>query len=277
MKQNTLEKITAYLCPRIVSVEQNNVSFGGNQSWFTRNTAYKGGCGPVSAANILTVYADKNPNLQSKFNISIDEKHFVTQDKYLLMLQDIYDNMHIRELPLINQLYDSVSRTNKLFKYIPATIGTDLCHFTRGVLRYASKKDVYLQYRSRSTFFCGYTRGLTFIKLALSNGYPVALLTTNSSFPFMVYERPYIQIGTPKTMKRHFVTITDIRESTTGQGPELIITTWGKTGSIAYKDLYRSWCSIRSFGSGLVYFIPAKKKQVTKRAMLKAYTILLRR
>ncbi|MFI3170947.1 MAG: hypothetical protein R3Y58_01045 [Eubacteriales bacterium] len=276
MRQNKLEGISEYLCPRIVNVETNHVYYGGDQSWLPRNTAFKGGCGPVCGANLLTTYADRYTQFQEHLGLHINEKHFINQDEYLKLLQEIYDTMHLREIPILNKIYDKVSRSNKLFKYIPTNLGTGICHFTQGILRFGIKKGMYLQFRSRSTMLCSYTRGLTFIKLALSNGYPVVLLSTNCKFPFMLYERPYFQNGTAKKMFRHFVTITDIRESTEGKGPELVITTWGKTGTIAYKDLYLSWRSLKSFGSSMVYFIPAKSHKSTKLAMLKAYSILIR-
>lgn len=277
MTPHTLEKPFAYLCPRIVGAEQRHVYYGGDQAWFPRNTAYKGGCGPICAANILTVYADKNPQYQANLGITIDEKHFIAQDEYLHMMKDIYKAMYPIEVPLTSNIYDKCSRSNKVFRYLPATFGVTMAHFARGVMRYAASKNIYLQYRSRTTIFCSYTRGLTFIKLALANGYPVVLLTTNNKFPFVTHERPYMTTGTTHKMARHFVTITDIKETDDAQGPTLTITTWGKTGTIAYKDLYRSWNSIRSFGSTMLYFTPAKSKRVTKLSMYKTFTILLKR
>lgn len=277
MSQHTLEKSTAYLCPRIVNVEKNYVYYGGDQAWLTRNSAYKGGCGPVCAANILTVYADRDSAFQSQLNMHINEKHFIKQDEYLALLQDLYNKMLILEVPLVSHLYNKLPRNTKLFRYIPCTFGTTITNFTQTTLRYAAKRDLNLQYRSLSAFFCGYTRGLTFIKLALANGYPVVLFATNSKYPCTIYDRPYLQAGTPKKISRHFVTITDIRESKDGVGPELIITTWGKTGRITYKELYRSWQSIRSFGSTLLYFTPAKNYRVTKRAILRSFLITFKR
>ncbi len=277
MNKRTLEKPSAYLCPRIIGAEQQHIYYGGDQSWFPRNTAFKGGCGPVCGANILTILADRYSNYQEKLDIHIDEKHFIPQDDYLMLMNDIYKASYPLEVPVINFIYDKCARNNKIFRYIPATFGMTMPHFARGVLRYASSNHIYLQYRSRSSLFCSYTRGLTFIKLALANGYPVVLLTTNSRFPFTTYERPYMTTGTSHTMRKHFVTITGIKETNNPNGPELTITTWGKTGSIAYKELYHSWNSIRSFGSTMLYFIPAKSPRATKFAMIKSPTILFRR
>lgn len=277
MAYHTLEKSTEYLCPRIINVEKKHVYYGGDQAWFPRNTAYKGGCGPVCAANILTVYADKNPELQKKLNITIDDKHFISQDDYLMLLEKIYKSMHILEVPILNNIYDSAARSNFIFKHIPCTFGTGITNFTHSVLRYAAKQDIFLQYRSMTNLYCNYTRGLTFIKLALANGYPVILFTTNSPVKFTLYERPYFQSGSSKKIFRHFVTITKIQELTNGQDHELYVTTWGKTGVISYNELYKTWQKIPAFGSTLLYFIPSKTPKASKRAILRSFTILFKR
>lgn len=277
MKKRTIGNSTEYLCPRIVSVENNLVYYGGDQSWFSRNTAYRGGCGPVCAANILTVFADQHPQYQEPLGITIDDKHMISQDLYLDLLQKLYDSMHIIEVPLLSKIYDKLSRHNKIFKKVPATIGTNIIGLTYSILRFSDKQGIPLQFKSRNCLFCGYTRGLTFIKLAISNGYPIVLLTTNNHFPFTTYERPYLSEGKAHKMAHHFVTITALKEYTDGRGPELIITTWGKTGTIFYSDLYKSWQSPLAFGSSMVYFIPAKSKKVTKRNILKSFTILIKR
>ncbi len=277
MKQHTLEKPSAYLCPRIVSAEQEKVYYGGDQAWFPRNSAFKGGCGPICGANVLIAYADKNSKFQENLDISITDKHLISQEDYLRMMKDIYKTMLPLEVPITSQIYDKCSRTNKIFRYIPATFGVTMPHFALGVLKYAASKDIFLQYRSFSAMFSSYTRGLTFIKLALANGYPVVLLTTNNKFPFITYDRPYMSTGTTHKMAHHFVTITDIKDNVTTKEPELTITTWGKTGTIAYKDLYRSWNSIRAFGATMLYFTPAKNKRITNLSMLKAITIFFKR
>lgn len=255
MSRISLDKPTAYLCPRIVSAENNRVYFGGDQTWFTRNTAFAGGCGPVAAANVLTVYADQHPECQEDLSIAINEKHFIPQEDYLSLLDQIYRIMHPMEVPVIRRIYDHVSRANKVFNKIPVTFGVNILQYILGVKRFAKRHYIYLHHRSLSTMFCGYMRGLTFIKLALANGYPITLLVTGSPVPYILYDLPYFQGGHEKALKHHFVTITDIRESANNNAsPELVITTWGKTGTISYTDLHRSWRSPRAFGSAMVYF-----------------------
>ncbi len=277
MKRNSLERPTAYLCPRIVGVENHYVHYGGNQAWYATNTAYKGGCGPVSGANVLTVYADKHPQYQEVLNLHIDDKHFVSQDEYLALMESLYKSMHILEVPLLSNLYNRLSRNNKVFNFVPVTFGTNISSYTCNLLKYALKKDIYLQYRSMSTVFCNYIRGLTFIKMAINNGYPVVLVNTNRAVYCNLFERPYMPVGSIKKIKRHFITITDIKEPADGTSPQLTITTWGKTGNISYADLYKAWQSPLAFGSGMVYFNTAKNKRTTKRAIIKSRTILFKR
>lgn len=255
MSRISLDKPTAYLCPRVISAENNRVFFGGDQSWFTRNTASRGGCGPVAAANILTVFADQHPECQELLSISINEKHFIPQEDYLSLLNRVYRMMHPLEIPILRRIYDHVSRTNKLFDKIPVTFGVNMPQYILGTKRFARRHYIPLHHRSLSTMFCGYMRGLTFIKLALANGYPITLLVTGNAVSYTLYDLPYFQGGHEKKLKHHFVTITDIRESADNTAsPELVISTWGKTGTISYADLHRSWRSLRAFGSAMVYF-----------------------
>ncbi len=277
MKNVSFEKPSAYLCPRIIGVESRYIYYGGDQAWYPRNTAYKGGCAPVCASNILAVLVDKFKQFQENFQLHIDDEHFVSQDEYLALMQKLYKFMHLREVPVLNAIYDGTSRSNKLFSYLPTNLGTDISAFTRNVIKYALKHDVYLQYRSLSTPYCGYIRGLTFIKMALANGYPIALTITNRKVYCNLMDRPYMQTGSPRKIKKHFVTITDIKESSDSGSPILTITTWGKTGTIAYTDLYKSWQSPLAFGSAMVYFTPTKSIHATKRALIQSYGILFKR
>lgn len=277
MKSHTLEKPSAYLCPRIINAEKRHIYYGGDQAWFSRNTAFRCGCGPICGANVLTVFADRHSYFQENLNITINSKHMISQEDYLHIMQELYKSMLPIEIPIISQIYDKCTRSNKFFKHIPAALGVTLPHFTLGVLRYAASKDIYLKHRSCSLFYGSYMRGLTFINLALANGYPVVLLTTNNTFQFKTFDGQHTTVGTSHKMFHHCVTITDIKETGTSEGPELTITTWGKVGTISYRDLYRSWNSVRSFGAGMVYFTPAKNIKATKLSMLKTLGIFFKR
>lgn len=255
MSRISLDRPTAYLCPRVISAENNHIYFGGDQDWFTRNTASKGGCGPIAAANILTVYADQHPEYQEDLDISINEKHFIPQEDYLSLLNQIYRKMHPMEVPVIRRIYDHASRDSKLFSRIPVTFGVNFPQFVLGVKRFVKAHCIQLHSRSLSTLFCGYMRGLTFMKLALANGYPIVLLITASPVSCTLYDLPYFQGGHTQKLKHHFITITDIKEnSDPSASPELVFTSWGKTGTLSYADLHRSWRSPRAFGSAMVYF-----------------------
>lgn len=273
MNSNLNRNSMNHLCPRIIDSSNNHISFGGNQFWLARNTAACGGCGPVSAANIFATYARNNPEIARELDLSFQENQVVTQEKYTALLTSIYNAMRIREIPILSRLYDIKDRGSKFFSRFTPNLGIGIRHYSRGVLRFGLKHNILLQKRSLPTLLCGYTRGITFIKLALANGYPVTLLTTFNAHPLVVFDHPHLYDGRNEIMKKHFITITDIRESKSTGSPELIATSWGKNAIIPYADLYKSWQSMKALGSGMVYFIPAKNKRVTKKSILKCWKL----
>ncbi|MEF9839700.1 MAG: hypothetical protein RR275_03155 [Lachnospiraceae bacterium] len=277
MNENMNKKGIHHLCPRIMDYQTNHISFGGNQAWLSRNTAALAGCGPISAANILVAYADVNPDYANQLGIFFYDDDIISQTDYVMLVNDIYHTLKPHELPILSQIYDFVDRNNKFFLHFTPYINLSMRRYIKGVLRYGLSQNIFLQFRGLSTLFCGYTRGITFIKLALTNGYPVTLLTTFNTHDITVFEHPHLYDGRVTKIKRHFVTITDIRESDTVNDTELIITIDGKTATISYTDLYKSWKSIKSFGSGLVYFIPAKDKRTVKKSIKKIKQLFFKR
>lgn len=256
-----------YLCPRIVESNSNHIYFGGNQSWLSRNSAACSGCGPTSAANIFTSYAKNNSTYARDLGLIFHDNKIVTQDSYVALLNHIYKTLKPIELPVLSSIYDRLARNNKFFAKFPPTLGLNLLRYTRVVLRYGLQHNIYLQRRSLATMFCSYTRGLTFIKLALANDFPITMMTSFNTHAITVYDHPHLYNGRDEKMKKHFVTITDIRESKDNTSPDLIVTTWGKPATISYADLYKSWQNIRAIGSGMVYFIPVKNKKIARRSL----------
>lgn len=246
---------TVHLCPCILRPSDHQAYYGGSQEWLTRNTAYLGGCGPVAGVNVLSICAENDPIFQELLNIKIDTKRIIPIEDYSRVLHEVYDSMIMLEVPFLKSRYDSQQgRINK--KLLPATFGTNLLFFTHGLKKYAHEHGIKLTSHRMFTLNCNYMRGLTYIKLALSNGYPVVLLTTNNRFKYTLYSKAYFQGGSNKIMKHHFVTITDIQTSGTKDNPDLIISNNGKTGKISYKELHKSWQSVTAFGAGMVYFTP---------------------
>lgn len=247
------------LCPRIKGTDELHAFYGGDESWLDRNTAYISGCAPTCAANVMTVCADNNPEYQKNLGITIDDRHFISQEDYTKLLHGAYKDLKINEIPIYNNHYDNKPR--KINRKFAASTGIDLFKFARGVKKFAKRHDIQLEPSLMFTRNCAYYRGLAFIKLALSNGYPVVMLTTLNAFEYTMFDRPYMQKPHLATMKLHYITITDVRDSAIKDEPDIIITNQGKTGRISYKVLYESWHSTKAFCSGLCYFIPAKDKK----------------
>lgn len=246
-----------YLCPRIKGSDEFHAYYGGDQSWLDRNTAFRSGCAPTCAANVMTILAMNSVVYANKLDVSLDKRNFISQDDYTRILNGIYRYMGIFEVPWVNKCYDKSPREQ--LPTLPVTMGTNLLLFAFGVKRYGKKHGIKLKPNIMFTRDSNYYRGLAFIKLALTSGYPVVLLTTASSFDYTLFERPYMQGPCDVSMKYHFVTITDVRDTAINDEPDILITSLGKTGQISYKNLYNSWQSPRAVGSGLCYFVPGEE------------------
>lgn len=244
---------TVHLCPCILRPTDHHAYYGGSQEWFTRNTAFIGGCASVCGVNVLAICAENNPIFQELLGISINAKRVISIEDYTRVMHELYNTITMLEVPVLNRLYDNSKR--ELSKnMIPASLGTTLFFFIRGMKRYSKSHNIKLNSHVMYTMNTNYMRSLTYIKLALSNGHPVVLLTTQNHFEYTLFDKAYFQGGSSETMSYRFVTITDIQSSGTKDNPDLIISTGGKNGKISYKDLYESWQSLSAFGSGMVYF-----------------------
>lgn len=241
-----------WLCPRIMSDDQSSVYYGGKSEWFVRNTAAKSGYGVVAGVNVLISLALKDSFYQKRFHISFDENNIIDQKNFTFLMYKLYLRMGIFETPILNLIYDKSRRDKKYI--LPVSFFANLPLFIRGMLHFSSKHNIALTYDSLYTLNCNYTRGLTFIKLGLSYGNPIVLLTTNNHFDFILYDEPYYQKPHKVTMKKTFVTITDIQETTSKNAPDLIVSIDGKMGRIPYSDLHNSWQSYKAYGSGMTYF-----------------------
>lgn len=250
---------TVHLCPCILRESDHQAYYGGSQEWFERNTAYKGGCAAVCGANILSICAENTPTFQDLLGITVSDKRVISFDDYTRVLHELYNSIIMLEVPIISKFYDMHHRMKK-HPLVPSTFGTNLPFFIIGVKKYAKSHGIVLNAHHMFATKCNYMRGLTFIKLALSNGHPVVLLTTNNTFEYTLYSKAYFQAGTTKKIKHHFVTITDIQTSGTKDNPDLVISNGGKTGKISYKDLHKSWQSAKSWGAGMAYFTPELNK-----------------
>ena len=263
------------LCPHIYDTQQNRIYYGGDQAWFIQNSKRSGGCGPIAAANILRLLAQSHPQILTRLGLSITSNNMITKVDYIQLAQKLYEQMFIKEVPGLNYLHNHYVHYNKHFKYIPSNFGIGISGFTSGVLRFTNQQQIPLNFRSCTPTHFTYTRGLTFIRLALANGYPLALLNTNKPIAFSLYKDSRKLEEKTYRLRKHFVTITGL--TTIQEEPALIISTWGQTGTILYKHLYAAWQSPLSFGSAMVYFIPAKTRLQSRRTRLRAYSILIKR
>lgn len=248
-----------YLCPRIKDSDEFHAYYGGKGTWLNRNTASHSGCAPTCGANVITTLAMNSSDYAEKLGITLDKRHFISQEDYSNILNGIYKYMGIFEIPWFNKRYDLLPPGEK--PKFPVTMGTNMLLFASGVKRYGKKHGIPLDPTIMFTKGSSYYRGLAFIKLALTSGYPVVLLTSGSGFDYTIFERPYMQAPYKAHMKYQFVTITDVRGTAVKDEPDILITSLGKTGMIPYRTLYESWQSPKAVGSGLCYFIPEDEKK----------------
>lgn len=251
---NTNNNGGSWMCPRISSDLCDYIYYGGSTQWFKRNTAFKCSSGAVAGANIVTSLALKDPFYGKRFKIYLDEDNMIDQNNFTLMMYKLYIRMGIFELPILNFIYDKSDRNKKFI--LPVSTGLSLYHFIRGILHLAAKHNVALQYDSIYTHKCSYIRGLTFIKLGISYGFPIAVLTKRNALSYTLYHEPYGQAPSTEIMRNQFFTITDIQETTTHNCPDLILSIDGKMGRISYQTLYDSWQSHQAYKTGMVYFAP---------------------
>lgn len=211
--------------------------FGGNQKWWTDKQLQSGGCGPVSAANILAYLALSNIKYRRLYEGNI--KHITINDFLLHM-----DNV-IEFLPPIslNKSVSSFIRNNT--KNIPEiTLGIPtLRKYINGLINYGCSKGVQLNcYTLKDKNY------KMFIKTALDNNKPIAMLNYyNKNLCKVPFTSPE-GLFSFQSMNMHWVTITSMFENNKGQ-VKLEVSTWGGKGIINLKDIEKS------FGYfGLIYF-----------------------
>ncbi|HOO27491.1 MAG TPA: hypothetical protein PLU43_03430 [Lachnospiraceae bacterium] len=261
-----------------------NISYGGNQAWFTGNTQAYAGCGPVAAVNMLLCLMQKYPEpikeLLAKAGLSASSSNSFCppflKDDILHLMNEIYLTMGTLEIPVLNRLYDRSDRKNPLFKVLSPNHGRSIPGFCRGILKYAGNHGIFLHADVLPTAFCPYETGLRFIKEGLEKSGSVVLLTSFNRHPLTLFKEtsegtmvPYEHKG---GMCCHFAVITDIMAET---APVLKLSTWGKAAAVEYRLLAASWQSRRAFDSALFYFTPAKTSDITAQDMKQAYRVLL--
>ena len=252
--------------------------FGGDQNWYKENTRYFGGCGSVAGANVLRSLAVTYPDMFKAGNVSSDLKEYakdvITKDTYTGLMGKLYKSIGAFETPVINLIYNKCRRDNKIFKKIVPTFGLSVDRFIRGMLKYCEKGGLLLHAHCISTAFCSYGKGIKFIKDGLESSKAVVLLTSYNQHELTTYSGKCGCLEKPnsnkESMKSHFATITGIDKE-----GNLTISTWGRTTSVSYDKLYKSWQSRKAFTSSLVYFEPTLSRTQCRTDRYKSiYTVL---
>lgn len=241
---------------------KGNISYGGNQDWYSSNTRAQGGCSSVAGANALRLLCQCNPACRGIIRSSkkmpceiksalLDRKCF--KDDFLMLMTGMYNTMRSFEVFPINLLYDRKERDHKAFKYIKANNGRSSIGYISGVLRYAAKLGLMLEYKALPTAFVGKECAAAFITEGLKSSGSVTILTSYNKHPLTTYN------PTANTaMKCHFATITGMDDE------NIIISTWGKKATVNIDEWLKSLHSIKAWESTLFYFVPTDKISMIK-------------
>lgn len=224
----------------VSDAENNKAYFGGNQSWFKRNTQARSGCSSIAALNTFLRLTDGFP---------------IEKSAYIKRMNDMYKSMGAIEVPILRKLYDKKT-TLKIFNIIPPSFGQSTIGYIKGMLKYASRNGLKLRFHLFPSFLHSYSRGLRFIKKGLEKAGAVTLLTARNRHPLTLYSALRSIASKPENLKggmrNHFVVITGIDDSS--DKLKLIISTWGRIATIDYDDLVRSWHRPGALLSSMVYF-----------------------
>ena len=257
------------------------VYYGGDQGWYSSNTRAFAGCGSVAGLNMLRILAHKYPEVFDDKKISPDLRRLkdetLYKDEFVYLMSGIYRKMLVAEVPLIRKIYDGTTRTNKVFKVIPSSLGLSLSGFITGMLRYCRNQGLFLHVKAMPTAFSSYDRGLDFIREGLKNSGSVVILTSLNRHPLKMYNGNSGELkngyDSRKGVRSHFMTITGIVEGKDGEPPLIKLTTWGRVATVPYDRLNRSWQNMRAFTSCLFYFTPVDSKSVVIKDMAGAYIV----
>ena len=173
----------------LIITDKNDAFYGGAQSWFSDKFSVNGGCGVVSAANILAYLA------------ASDEKYARIYPRNSLSKQDF--------AAFMEELCGFV----KIRNFFGQPLGVwGKKRFEKGVLDYAKSRDVEL---SAAAFNGKMTleKAADFIKNALSENLPVAMLIGfNNRLKNVRYVYPSGN-ALNYSFERHWVTITGLSEN----------------------------------------------------------------
>lgn len=175
------------------------------------------------------------------------------KDDFLMLMTGMYDTMRAFELFPVNKIYDRQNRGGKIFKYIKPNSGRSSIGYIMGVLRFAKKLGLFLEFRALPTAFAGKDSAVSFIEDGLKASGSVTILTSYNKHAITTYNPTLIT-----TMKCHFATITGIDDE------KITISTWGKKATVDIDEWIKSLHSIKAWESTLFYFLPTNKPSMIK-------------
>lgn len=248
--------------------------FGGDQRWYSRYTRLYSGCGPVAAANMVTVHA-RGQGCARALGLPDNPTGLITYGDFLLLMDKSYMVMSSFEVPVLNRLMDArheqagrlrkdggaaqLARAARLqngpVSKLPPSFGNSLFTFVRGTKALGASFGLALSPAVFHTHLAPEKTALAFIRQQLAAGSPVALLTRFNHHPVALYPKGLGGQAVPSEIKRpHFLTVAGLEENETG--PALIVSTWGQAGRIPMAALAKSWRSPGAVMSALIAFSP---------------------
>ncbi|MCR5735862.1 MAG: hypothetical protein K6G22_14775 [Lachnospiraceae bacterium] len=252
--------------------------YGGDQSWFDKNTRAYAGCGVVAGVNVLRTLMQRDSSIKTDVgeDLKIMKKSDISRDEYTGLMNKMYKKMLVYEIPGINMIYNASKRGSKLFKVFIPSFGMSPDGFIRGVLKFAKDNGILLHSHSIATAFQSYEKGLSFIKEGLEKSGAVVIMTSFNKHPLKLYPKPDDKKNASNTsMKSHFATITEILYNDGGD-PVLKLSTWGKMATVTYKELYETWQKRCAYTSTLFYFTRAESDAVYRADRRRAILTLLK-
>ncbi|MDQ2087131.1 hypothetical protein RBH29_11910, partial [Herbivorax sp. ANBcel31] len=233
--------------PNFLEIEhQNNIFYGGAQSWFERDSQRFGGCGPAAAANVLAYMAVNDSELAGLYDYDTNNINSVDFASYMETLYNYVTPF---------ELYKAEEREDRK-KFIPPSFGIGIGDFIKGVEEFAEDRNINLKANwsdEKGTF----NNVVAYIREGLEKDRPVALINVfNPDLKEIEYIDAY---GDKRTsdFDRHWVVITSMAEDKNTGDIEITASTWGGIVTLSLNDVYDGAQSnfLNNFSRpGVIYF-----------------------
>ena len=226
-------------------------AYGGNQLWLSTINGMRGGCGTVTAANILAHLSFERGNKWKGLYAYPD----LTKSHFIQHMEEVYQVVKPISLVLARRWLPTVIQ-----KRTPYSLGIPgIAFFSRRVLRYAGKKGVDLQpvWRDRrkrahynTSLQMSDREAADYIRQGLESGCPVALLNTCNPHLEKIQYCLDNKSGTEviNSFQRHWVTITALMEEVSTGSFSIQVSSWGSSVNLNLSEFWRKGYS------GLIYF-----------------------